>query len=60
MITYISYYFIIGTLVGFSIEFLIRFVGNEVSMPERIFIILFWPLICIIFVYYFIKTFFNL
>jgi hypothetical protein len=61
MISYILYYLIVGTLVGFSLESLIRFFANdEVNMFERIFMILFWPLICIIFVYYFVKTFFNL
>ena len=57
MMDFITYLFI-GLAVGFMLETINRFAGepNKISMVERLLIILLWPLMSILFIYYFIKS----
>ena len=51
-------YFIAGSLVSFIMETINRFSEepNKFGMAERLLIILLWPLMSILFIYYFIKS----
>jgi hypothetical protein len=53
-------YILIGVIIAFFMEYLIRLSNLSVSNKERVFLILFWPLICSMFFYYFIKELFKL
>ena len=51
-------YFIVGSLVGFIMETINKFSEepHKFGMTERLLIILLWPLMSILFIYYFIKS----
>ena len=51
-------YFIVGSLVSFIMETINRLSEepNKFGMAERLLIILLWPLMSILFIYYFIKS----
>jgi len=61
MLFYLWIYLFIGTIVGFFIETMIRIGGESINMSERFWLLTMWPLMLIIFLYYFFKhLFFNL
>lgn len=57
MMGFITYLFI-GLAVGFIMETINRFSEepNKFGMAERLLVILLWPLMSILFIYYFIKS----
>ena len=59
MITNVLYYFLIGIFTSFILEKLIRESGEEVDWSERFWMITLWPIMDIIFIYHFIKAFFD-
>ena len=59
MILLIAQYLLVGTVLGFLIEFVIRNTGYDVDGQERIWLIVLWPLMLIIFIIYFIKGLFE-
>ena len=52
-------YLLIGTGVGLLLEMAVRATGGDVSGRERVSLICGWPVMGLIFVYHFIKGFFN-
>jgi len=56
---YILIYLLIGTGVGFILESIIRWSGEDVRKGERISLIVFWPFMVVTFMYNFIKGFFE-
>ena len=59
MFTNILLYLLVGTLVGFCLEAVIRWTGNELNGGERIVVITLWPLMGVMFIINFIKGFFE-
>jgi uncharacterized protein YacL len=54
-------YLFIGTIVGLLLETMVRMSYNSVNMYERFWLITLWPLMLMIFMYYFLKhLFFNI
>lgn len=53
-------YLLVGVLIGFMIESLIRVTGNDLNGSERYSLIVLWPIMLAIFLYYFIKSLFNI
>lgn len=53
-------YLLVGVLIGFMIESLIRVTGNDLNGSERYSLIVFWPIMLAVFLYYFIKSLFNI
>jgi hypothetical protein len=53
-------YLLVGVLIGFMIESLIRVTGNDLNGSERYSLIVFWPIMLVVFLYYFIKSLFNI
>jgi len=58
MVLLTTYYLIIGLIVAFILEHIIRWTGNDVTFWERIWMISLWPIMTIVFVYNFVKGFF--
>ena len=59
LIEYILYYLLVGTGVGFFIDIVIRWIGDEVKWGERIIMITLWPIMGITFIWNFIKGLFE-
>jgi len=59
MILLITQYLLAGTVLGFLIESVVRNTGHDVDRQERIWLIVLWPLMLIIFIIYFIKGLFE-
>lgn len=55
----ICLYLLVGTIVGFLLERTIRWTGEEISGIERFWLITGWPLMLLVFVYYFIVGIFG-
>lgn len=53
-------YLLVGVLIGFMIESLIRTTGEGLSGGERYSLIVFWPVMLAVFLYYFIKGLLNI
>ena len=54
-------YLFIGAIVGLFLETMVRISYNSVNMYERFWLITLWPLMLMIFMYYFFKhLFFNI
>jgi len=54
-------YLFIGTIVGLLLETMVRMSYSSVNMYERFWLITLWPLMLLIFLYYFFKhLFFNI
>jgi hypothetical protein len=53
-------YLLVGVLIGFMIESLIRVTGNDLNGSERYSLIVLWPIMLVVFLYYFIKSLFNI
>ena len=60
MITnYIIYYLLCGVFIGFWLEKMAVADGSNVSGKERVALISLWPVMVCIFIYYFIKGFYD-
>jgi len=55
MVLLITYYLIIGLVISFGIEHVIRWTGQDVTFLERIWMITLWPVMTIVFIYNFVK-----
>ena len=55
MFTNVLIYFLVGTLIGFFLEAIVRWTGNELTGFERVLMITLWPISCLMFVWNFIK-----
>jgi uncharacterized protein YacL len=54
-------YLFIGTIVGLLLETMVRMSYNSVNVYERFWLITLWPIMLLIFLYYFFKhLFFNI
>lgn len=51
----LAQYLLAGVIIAFVLEYIIRIMGNDVSGKERYSMIVLWPIMTIIFIYYFIK-----
>lgn len=61
MWTILWIYLFIGTIVGLFLETTIRISSQSVNMSERFWMITLWPIMLLIFLYYFFKhMFFNI
>lgn len=61
MLNILWIYLFIGTVVGLLLETMVRVSYNSVNMYERFWLITLWPLMLLIFLYYFFKhLFFNI
>jgi len=61
MLNILWIYLFIGTIVGLLLETMVRMSYNSVNMYERFWLITLWPLMLLIFLYYFFKhLFFNI
>ena len=61
MWTILWIYLFIGTIVGLFLETTIRISSQSVNMSERYWMITLWPIMLLIFLYYFFKhMFFNI
>jgi hypothetical protein len=58
MIIMFLYYFIIGCIVGMFLETTIRLNNENVNNIERLWLVVLWPLMISIFIFYFIKHLF--
>jgi len=56
---YTLIYFLIGTIIGFFLEFVMVATGENVEWGERITMITLWPIMGIAFIWNFIKGFFE-
>ena len=59
MVTLIAQYLLIGVAVGFTLELVIRWSGQDVTHLERVQMIVGWPIMASIFIYNFFKGMFN-
>lgn len=61
MLNILWIYLFIGTIVGLMLETMVRMSYNSVNMYERFWLITLWPIMLLIFLYYFFKhLFFNI
>ena len=61
MLNILWIYLFIGTVVGLLLETMVRMSYNSVNMYERFWLITLWPIMLLIFLYYFFKhLFFNI
>jgi len=61
MLNILWVYLFIGTIVSLLLETMVRMSYNSVNMYERFWLITLWPLMLLIFLYYFFKhLFFNI
>tara|TARA_R110000787_G_scaffold130332_3_gene242297 strand:- start:206 stop:466 length:261 start_codon:yes stop_codon:yes gene_type:complete len=51
----IAKYLLIGVVVGLLMELVIRWTNNKIKPLERVYLIIGWPFMAIIFIYNFIK-----
>ena len=59
MIQLVALYLLIGTIIGFVLEALIRWTNDNVNLGERIAIITLWPLMIVVFLFNLIKGMFQ-
>ena len=60
MWTILWIYLFIGTIVGLTLESTIRWTGEDVNGIERFWLITVWPLMVLIFIFYFLKSLFGI
>ena len=51
----VIFYLLVGAILAFAVELLVRFADDSFTMRERISFIVFWPIMGGIFLYHFIK-----
>jgi len=56
---YTLIYFLIGTTIGFFLEFIMVTTGENIKWGERIIMITLWPIMAITFTWNFIKGLFE-
>ena len=59
MVTLIAYYLLAGTIIGYGIEHVVRWSGQDVTGFERAQMIILWPIMSLVFAVYFIKGLLN-
>ena len=52
-------YLLSGIIVAFTLESVLRWLGNTVSGIERLYLVVLWPAMLISVVFYFIKSLFE-
>lgn len=55
MVLLITYYLLAGTIIGFGIEHVIKWSGQDLTGLERAQMIALWPITSLVFAFYFIK-----
>jgi hypothetical protein len=53
------FYLLSGIIVAFTLESVLRWLGNNISGIERFYLIVLWPVMLISVVFYFIKSLFE-
>lgn len=51
----VIFYLLVGAILAFAVELLVRFADDSFTMRERIIFITLWPIMGGIFLYHFIK-----
>ena len=59
MILLIAQYLLVGTIVSFLLEHIIRSAQMDVTFGERLWMITLWPVTVVVFIYNFIKGFLS-
>ena len=59
MILLITQYLLVGTIVSFLIEHVIRWAQMDVTFGERLWMITLWPIMVVIFIVNYIKGFID-
>jgi len=59
IIDYIAYYGLLGVIIGFFMEKAIISSEQTVNWQERFWLITLWPIMLVIFIFYFIKSLFD-
>ena len=54
------YYLLVGTVIGLILENTIRWTGEDVNGIERFWLITVWPLMVLIFIFYFLRSLFGI
>ena len=52
-------YLLVGTILGFLIEHIIRWTGENVDHQERIWLIILWPIMLLVFIFNLLKGFLS-
>lgn len=55
----ICLYLLVGTIIGFLMEGMFRWVDEDVSGIERFWLVTLWPLMILIFIYYLLVGIFD-
>jgi len=55
----ICLYLLVGTIIGFLMEEMFRWVDEDVSGIERFWLVTLWPLMILIFIYYLLVGIFD-
>ena len=55
MITLIAQYLLVGVVVACLLEAVVRWTGQDINGAERVWMIVGWPLMAIVFIYNFFK-----
>ncbi len=53
------YYLLSGIIIAFTLESILRWLGNTVRGIERLYLVVLWPVMLISVVFYFIKSLFE-
>jgi high-affinity Fe2+/Pb2+ permease len=56
---FVLFYLLSGIIVAFTLESVLRWLGNTVSGSERFYLIALWPVMLVLVVFYFIKSLFE-
>lgn len=61
MISNIIYYLLVGVVLNWTYDMLIDWseAENRFTMIERLFVLLLWPIALFLFIYHYIKQFYN-
>ena len=59
MIILVAQYLLVGVVIAFILEAIIRWTGQEVTHLERFQMIVGWPIMTVIFIYNFFKGMFS-
>jgi len=59
MILLITQYLLVGLIISFLLEHIIRWTEQDVSFLERVWMITLWPIMVLVFLFNFIKGIFG-
>ena len=59
MLVLLGKFLLVGLVVAFLLEHVIRWTGQDVSFMERLSLIIFWPIMAVVFVFNFLKGFLD-